>query len=144
MKQYDFALTWDKNPCFFTDALKAFCKAKNLSFLWIKENKVKDITKKIETSKIFIGVLLDTEATYDVPNHPYSRLCYAVKDSGGTVINDPDRTRMYVDKAVTHYELLDEGICVPYTVILRSWERRSFRLTKEEKAQLMPLEILAE
>src|SRR5262249_17958458 len=36
--------------------------------------------------------------------HDYELGC-AVKDSGGIVLDDPDRVRIYGDKAVMHYEL---------------------------------------
>ncbi|MFC1548478.1 hypothetical protein ACFL5E_00805 [Candidatus Omnitrophota bacterium] len=136
MNEYDFGLTWDKNKCLFTDSLVYDCKEKGLSFLWVPEDKVRDVTKKLETGKIRIKVLLDTEATYDVPGEPYARLCYAVKDAGGVVINDPDRTRISVDKSVVHYELAHSGISTPYTVVVRNWEPRSFRLSDNEKSRL--------
>jgi hypothetical protein len=136
MKEYDFGLTWDKNECLFTDTLVYDCKEKGLSFLRVTEDNVKDITKKLETGQLHIKTLLDTEATYDVPGEPYARLCYAVKDSGGVVINDPDRTRIAVDKSSVHYELLDSGIATPYTVVVRNWEPKTFRLTEKEREEL--------
>lgn len=138
MKEYDFAITWDKNPCFFTDVLKSDCKKKGFSFLWITFDKVTEIIKDLESNRIRIKVLLDTEATYDEEGDIYARLAYAVKDSGGVVINDPDRTRMSVDKAVMYYELKSAGITLPYTVVVRNWEPASFKLTAQEKKHLKP------
>jgi len=136
MKEYDFALTWDKEPCLFTSVLKNACKKKRLSFLWITFDKAKEIIKNLKSNNIRIKVLLDTEATYDEPGDLYARLCYAIKDSGGVVINDPDRTRISVDKAVMHYELKNAGIITPYTIVVRNWEPTTFKLTEEEKTKL--------
>ena len=135
-KEYDFALTWDKDPCFFTSTLAAVCKQKGLSFFWITYDKARDVIKDLEANRLRIKVLLDTEATYDVPGDLYARLCYDVKDTGGVVINDPDRTKMSVDKTVMYYELSDTGITTPYTVIVRNWEPSTFKLTEEEKRKL--------
>ncbi|MGB2662105.1 MAG: hypothetical protein WBB86_07520 [Candidatus Omnitrophota bacterium] len=136
MKEYDFGLTWDKNPCLFTDALIADCKEKGLSFFWITEKNLRETIKDLESNRIRIKFLLDTEATYDAPGNLYARVCYAVKDTGGVVINDPDRARIAVDKAVMYYDLLDSGITAPYTVVVRNWEPLTFRLTDEERKKL--------
>jgi len=136
MKKYDFALAWDKNPCLFTWTLISACRKKGLSFLWVTENNVRKFTRDLKEKKLHINILLDTEATYDIPGEPYARLCYAVKDSGGVVINDPDRTRIAVDKAVMYYELVSRGIDTPYTVIVRNWEPLSFSLKDNERKKL--------
>ncbi|MDD4202388.1 MAG: hypothetical protein PHQ52_02875 [Candidatus Omnitrophica bacterium] len=137
MKEYDFAISWSGNQEEkIITFLKANCKEKGLSFFWVDENNVKDTIKKLESHLIKIKVLLDTEATYNKPNDIYSRLCYAVKDSGGSVINDPDRAKASIDKSAMHFELLHSGITVPYTVIVRNWEPTTFKLTFEEKNKL--------
>jgi glutathione synthase/RimK-type ligase-like ATP-grasp enzyme len=136
MKEYDFGLSWDKNKCYFTRTLMSACKQKGLSFLWVTEDKVRKIVKKLETNQLRIKVFLDTEATYDIPGDLYARLCYAIKDAGGVVINDPDRTRVAVDKSVMYYELMNSGINTPYTVVVRNWEPDSFRLTDDERKKL--------
>jgi hypothetical protein len=136
MKEYDFGLTWDKNPCLFTDTLKSDCREKGLSFFWITEKNLRETIKDLESNRIRVKFVLDTEATYDIPGNLYARLCYAVKDTGGVVMNDPDRTRVAVDKAVMYYELLGSGITTPYTVVVRNWEPLTFRLTDNERNKL--------
>ena len=79
---------------------------------------------------------MDSAATYNEDRDPYARVCYAVKDSGGVIVNDPDRARVAVDKSVMHYELINAGINTPYSVIVRNWEPNSFKLTNEEKEEL--------
>jgi hypothetical protein len=48
--------------------------------------------------------------------HDYELGC-AVKDNGGIVLDDPDRVRIYGDKAVMHYELARAGVELPRTLI---------------------------
>jgi len=137
MKEYDFGLNWSvREREHFINFLKQISEAKNLSFLWICDDNVRSIIKKVESGKLKIKFLLDTEATYNKQNDPYVRICYAVKDSGGVIVNDPDRTRIAVDKSVMHYELLNAGIDVPYSVVVRNWEPKSFKLSDEEREKL--------
>ncbi|MBN2120883.1 MAG: hypothetical protein JW734_07515 [Candidatus Omnitrophica bacterium] len=137
MKRYDFGLNWSgtvkEN---FVDFLKTACAEKKLSFLWISEDNIRKVLQDCEKGKIIIKVLLDTEATYNKKGDLYARVCYAVKDRGGAVINDPDRTKAAIDKSILHYELVDAGILTPYTVIVRNWQPSAYRLSEEEKQKL--------
>lgn len=134
MEIYDFALIWSICPNeLFTNTLIADCRQKQLSFLWVHEGNVEEITRKLETSEMKIRVALDIQATYYKPQDTYARVCYAVKDAGGVVINDPDRARFAVDKSVMYFEVLNTGIITPYTVIVRNWEPNNFKLTEEER-----------
>jgi glutathione synthase/RimK-type ligase-like ATP-grasp enzyme len=137
MKEYDFALNWSvKTREHFINALKEASEKKDLSFLWICDDNVKDVIKRLEKGELKINFLLDTEATYNKEKDLYARVCYAVKDTGGAIVNDPDRARLAVDKSVMHYELINAGIHTPYSVIVRNWEPGSFRLSDEEKKKL--------
>ena len=103
MKEFDFGLSWSvKTKDFFTDTILKTCQSKKLSFIWCGDDNVNDIIRKLESDEIRIRILLDTEATYNKDKDLYARLCYAVKDAGGVVINDPDRARLAVDKSVMH------------------------------------------
>ena len=113
--------------------MKQACRSKDLSFLWISDEKTKKIVKDLEEKRIKINVLLDTEATYNKPDDLYARLAYAVKDSGGIVINDPDRAVYAIDKSILSYELLDRKILTPYTMIVRKWQPHSFKLSDKDK-----------
>jgi len=137
MKEYDFGLSWStKTRDYFTRTLKSACQNNDLSFLWVTDNNVREVIKKLEGGQMRIKVLLDTEATYDKPRDPYSRVCYAVKDRGGMVINDPDRTKVAVDKSVMYYELVSSGINTPYSVVVRNWHPKTFKLADDERKKL--------
>jgi hypothetical protein len=59
----------------------------------------------------------------------------AVKDNGGIVADDPDRVRIYGDKATMHRELARAGVELPHTLIWRP-DQPSRDLTSEERALL--------
>jgi hypothetical protein len=68
--------------------------------------------------------------------HDYELGC-AVKDAGGLVLDDPDRVKIYGDKAVMHQELARLGVDMPRTLLWRPG-RASRDLTLEERAYLGP------
>jgi hypothetical protein len=68
--------------------------------------------------------------------HDYELGC-AVKDAGGLVLDDPDRVKIYGDKAVMHQELARMGVAMPHTLLWRPG-RPSRDLTREERAYLGP------
>jgi hypothetical protein len=61
----------------------------------------------------------------------------AVKDAGGLVIDDPDRVKIYGDKAVMHQELVRLGLAMPRTILWRP-DQPSRDLTAAERAFLGP------
>lgn len=137
MKCYALALAWDdvlKEKFIFW--LRRECKLRNLSLLIINEKNVKKIIDGLERGRIKIDFLLDCASEYTSPKDLFTRLCYAVKDSEGEVVCDPDDTRQAANKAVTHYDLVKAGISTPFTIIVRDWEPKNFRLTKEELKKL--------
>lgn len=137
MKQYDFALAWNSGSKEnFVKWTRKECAIRNLTSLLIRANNVSKAIDNLEKGKISIKFLLDNEADYNDPTNLFARLCYAVKDSGGYVVCDPDDARQASNKAITHYDLVKAKIPVPYTVVVRNWEPDDFRLTKEEKKRL--------
>ncbi|MBN3041039.1 MAG: hypothetical protein JW867_07910 [Candidatus Omnitrophica bacterium] len=137
MKRFDFALNWSGNiKESFVKFLEKACKKRKLSFLWINDDNVRSVLRNLQTAKLTTHVLLDTEATYNKKSDVYAKVCYAVKDCSGAVINDPDRAKVAIDKAITHYELLNLGILTPFTVVVRNWEPKTFVLSQEERQRL--------
>lgn len=137
MKSFDFGISWSGNiKERFVRLLQLACKKKGLSFFWISNDNLKEVSRALDRKEISIKVLLDTEATYNKKGDPYAHICYDIKDSGGVVINDPDRAKAAIDKSVMHYELINTGIITPYTVVVRNWEPKNFRLPDQEKEKL--------
>lgn len=133
MKTYNFALAWDgAHKDHFVKWVKKECLFKNLKFKLINSNNVLDTISELEKEKLKIRFLLDSEANYKDPNDSFARLCYAVKDTGGSVVCDPDDARQASNKAITHYALVKAKIPTPHTIVVRNWEPDDFSLTKEE------------
>jgi hypothetical protein len=137
MKKYDIAINWNSlDDCYFADIVKSLCKEQKLTFLWVHDGNARGILRNLYSQKTHIGVLIDTDATYNDPEDIYSRICYAVKDSGGIVVNDPDNTQAAINKALMYYKLVSLGISTPYTVVVRKWQPRRVALTAKQKSRL--------
>lgn len=137
MERYNFGLNWENTKEeSFISFLKQACEKRKFSFLWVHKENIESVVKKLEKGKLRIDVFLDGEGTFNKKDDLYARACYAVKDSNGIIINDPDRTRTAIDKSVSHFELANAGVQTPYTVIMRNWESGNFKLTSFEKEKL--------
>lgn len=137
MKKYNFALSWNSGRKEkFIKWTKKECALRKLKFLLINDRNVARIIDSLEKGRVKIEFMLDNDADYDNSRDLYARLCYAVKDSGGYVVCDPDDARQAANKAVAHYDLVKANIPVPYTVVVRHWEPDDFKLTKDERSKL--------
>ncbi len=116
--------------------LKEECRFRGLKFIWINEKNAPDILQKIQGHKVRIGLLVDNESNYYNPEDIYMKICYAVKDVGGVVVDDPDDARASADKSVTHFDLVEAGLPVPYTVVVRNWQPDDFSLSKDQLKKL--------
>jgi len=137
MRRYDFALTWvNSEQERFVQWLKRECKLRSMDMLVAGPDNIRSAVKDVEEGRLRIKFLLDNEAAYNEPIDIYARFCYAVKDTGGLVVCDPDYARAASNKSITHYDLIRSGIDVPYTIIVRNWQPDTFCLTPEEKKHL--------
>lgn len=96
---------------------------------------VEELRRELCDGRLRIRVLLDLTAAWGQDEDPYVQLCYAVKDRGGRVIDDPDAAALADHKAATHHRLERAGLPVPPTVVLRRW-MADRSLTAEERRVL--------
>ncbi|MFC1767262.1 RimK family alpha-L-glutamate ligase [Candidatus Margulisiibacteriota bacterium] len=112
------------------------CRLRGLSFVWINQNNAEAVLQKILSHKIKVNFLVDNESNYYNPEDIFLKLCYAVKDNGGRIIDDPDAARSSADKSITHFDFVDAELPVPYTVVVRNWQPDDFEITKEQFRKL--------
>ncbi|TRZ81578.1 hypothetical protein D4R86_02415 [bacterium] len=137
MKRYNIAISWNSlEDCYFANIIKKLCKKKKLSFLWIYDGNSKETLRGLYNQKMRIDILIDTDATYNDPEDLYSRICYAVKDSEGMVINDPDDTQAGINKALMYHKLVALKMPTPHTIVVRKWQPKKVFLTKSQKTRL--------
>jgi len=116
--------------------LREECRARDLSFLWVNDKNAQEVLDKLQSNKLRIRFLVDNESNYFNPEDVFMRICYSVKDQGGRVVDDPDRARSSADKSVTHFDFVEAGLPVPYTVVVRDWQPDDFMLSREQVRKL--------
>ena len=137
MKKYDLAFIFcgEKKESLLK-WLREECVCRQIKFLWINEQNAAELLSKLVAGRLKINYLVDNESNYYNPEDIYMKICYAVKDSGGIVVDDPDNARASADKSITHFDLVEASLPVPYTVVVRNWHPDDFCLTKDQLKKL--------
>jgi len=138
MENYDFAMGWaaDKEESeLFVSALKSECEAKGLKFIFVDETALNSLNKKIKIGRFKLKFYLDMASETFDPKDKFMKLAYSLKDSGTRVVADPDNVKVAADKSITHFDLANAGIPVPFTILIRNWEQ-AVSLTDKEKLSL--------
>ncbi|MBN3038580.1 MAG: hypothetical protein JW869_04095 [Candidatus Omnitrophica bacterium] len=138
MDKFDFAIGWPEEHVkreLFINALKAECRARKLSFVFIGPRKLKKLINAVKKGRLIVKFYLDMASeTYD-PADKFTRLAYSLKDAGTRIVADPDDVKEAADKSITHFDLLRAKVPVPYTIVIRNWEPTR-RLSHQEKKKL--------
>jgi hypothetical protein len=119
---YDLTIS---RPCCDMPGFRAFDRwlaaaaaARGLTCCLLHDGVVREAWERLQSGCLHIGFHLDYFALWHVPGDPYARLAEAVRDSGGTTINPPSRSRFFTNKANAHVKLRGEHLGVPATLIL--------------------------
>lgn len=125
---------WPDEP--FLEYLAEHCRQRNLNLIVCKDHNVERIARASAAGRKHIGMHIDFDADNEDLKDPYTRLSYVAKDGGAFVVNEPDRSRQGLNKAVIHYQFQRAGIPVPYSIVVRNWEPTNFKLTLTERKKL--------
>lgn len=138
METYDFVMGWPEpvnKDDLFVRTMEEQCKIRKLRNIFIDTRNLDSITKKIKKNDIKVRFYLDMASeTYDLQN-PFTKLVYLLKDKGTRVVDDPDDVKAAADKSITHFDLVNAKVPVPYTLVIRHWEP-SRKLTQDEEEKL--------
>ena len=138
MEIFDFGIGWPvpkERDDLFINTLEAECAARKLSFIFVDEKSLKNISSAVKSGNLKIKFYLDMASeTYDFEDK-FTRFAYRLKDAGTKIVADPDDVKSAADKSITHFDLVAAKIPVPFTVVIRHWESKR-RLSEEEKIGL--------
>jgi hypothetical protein len=133
----DFCLGWGPEPEEpFLEMLREACQNHRLNFFVCRDEHVDRLIRGLDTGKGPIRLYLNADGIYEDPERSYTRLGFAVHDSGGVVVNEPDQADRSANKAIIHYDFEKADIPTPNTVVVRNWEPKDFRLTVQERNRL--------
>jgi hypothetical protein len=123
----------DGPPPRFLNLLEREARARGMVFFHCQNHdQAETLRHAVLRGELRIDCLIDYMGRSFV--HDYELGC-AVKDAGGLVLDDPDRVRIYGDKATMHEELVRAGIEMPRTLIWRPGQP-SRDLLPDERALL--------
>jgi hypothetical protein len=115
-----FARRADGPPPRFIQLLEREARARGMVFVHCQNHdQAETLRYALADGSLRIDCLIDYMGRSF--RHDYELGC-AVKDSGGLVMDDPDRVRIFGDKAVMHQELARAGVALPHTLIWRPWQ----------------------
>jgi hypothetical protein len=134
---YDFGLAWygEGDEYLFLRELRAECNLRGLRFVLVDQDSIGPVSEEIDRGRAKIRFFLDLASEISEPENEFTKFVYRLKDSGSRVVADPDRVKSSADKSVAHYSLMDAGISVPYSIIIRNWEPTR-RLNDIERREL--------
>ncbi len=143
MELFDFGVGWidDSDDHVFIEALRNECADRGLRFLFVDQNSAVSTAEEVRRGRLKISIFFDLASELRDPEDKFTRLVYLLKDFDTRVVADPDQALFWADKSITHFRLVDAGLPVPATVVVRNWDP-SRLLTLEEKEKLsLPLKI---
>ncbi len=115
-----FARREDGPPPRFITLLEREARMRGMIFVHCQSHDQAEVLRTaLAYGELTVGCLIDYMGRSF--RNDYALGC-AVKDAGGLVVDDPDRVRVYGDKAVMHHELARAGIALPQTLIWRAWQ----------------------
>ena len=104
-----------------------------MKFIFIDAKSLDNLTASIKEGNFKLKFYLDMASETFIPSDPYLSFNYLLKDIGTKIVDDPDDVKIAADKSVTHFNLMQAGISVPFTIIIGN-EAKEF--TEEEKEKL--------
>jgi hypothetical protein len=137
MEVFDFGLGWSdiSEEYVFIQSLRSECRLRGLRFILVDEKSLVDVNEQLKKDKIKIKFFLDLCSETINLEDKFTKFVYNLKDSGTRVVADPDRVRFSSDKSISHFNLVNANIAVPYTVVIRNWEPTR-RLNDYERVNL--------
>jgi hypothetical protein len=135
--EIDFSLGWGPWPDEeFTDMIRDQCANRKLSFLICKDDNVNQVIRGVKAGTKRILFHLDAQAEYEDDSDDYGRLGHAARNGGAFVVNDPDRAKVGINKAIMHCQFVRAGIPVPYSIVVGESEPTDFKLTPSQCQKL--------
>jgi glutathione synthase/RimK-type ligase-like ATP-grasp enzyme len=118
MKQIDLCLSWYwEYDCDFVRMVETACKSRGITLCQVKPDSLLQTIRKLQTQEIRPEVLFD-RANDDLRFDPIRKWA---KDNSIYYINPPQVAFKAEQKDKFHYTLIENGIHVPYTIILPSF-----------------------
>ncbi len=116
----DLGIGWDwEYDRDFVSMLDFECNKRGLQSYLVYPHNVDETIAKLSAGEITFKVFLDRASESDNRFIPLIKL---LRKRGAHFVNDPNLSARANDKSIMHLEFLSNGLYVPYTIILSSYE----------------------
>ncbi|MBI5749853.1 MAG: hypothetical protein HZA00_12085 [Nitrospinae bacterium] len=118
--EVDLAIGWDwEYDRDFVSILDSECNKRGLQSYLVYPYNLDETIGKLSRGEMIFKVFIDRASESDSRFIPLIKL---LKKKGVTFVNDPALSVRANDKSIMHLEFLTNGLYVPYTIILSSYE----------------------
>ncbi len=113
---YDLGVAWEWEYDFdFVSLIGERCRRKNLSVFYVTSKNLSDVYKGVKSGEIKFFVYFDRASD---TNEDFLELNFLLENLGVRMINRYEDMLRASDKATMHFELLNHGVEVPYTLVI--------------------------
>ncbi len=119
---FDIGLAWDwEFDRDFIFGVEHECRTLHLSTFRVEQHNVDTVTKLVRSKKIFFKTFLDRASDSDDSFIPLAKTLAKTRTH---IFNNYEFVEYSKDKANMHLALMGEGIHVPYTIIVTSYNKK--------------------
>ena len=137
--RYDLGFNWAADrESVFTRTLRTAAKRRGLKVLRVLKSDTAAVHHRVDDGALRVATFLNTQADGSRFDSPAMLLCRAMKSSGAFVIEDPDDSRIYADRALQCRYLQRSGLGAPCHFVVDNWQPGRAVLTAAQQKQLGP------
>lgn len=134
---YDLVMTHKLDADdFFIHRVQQHCAERGLNFFLIEPVWAESFLAAWQRNAVWARVLLNMHSEHHLPDEIYSRLIRYAQQHSCQVIDPPDVALAAFDKAALHSRLLEAGLPVPPTIVLKREQVGNFKLSDADKELL--------
>jgi len=134
---YDLVMTHKLDTDdYFIHCIERLCAEARLNFFLIEPTWVEQFFAYLQQGKVWPRALLNMHSEHHEPGDIFHRLVGLAAEMKTQVIDPPERAQAAFDKARLHPRLVEQGLPVPWTVLVPNVPPQGWQLTQAERASL--------
>lgn len=134
---YDLVMTHKLDADdFFIHRVQQHCAERGLNFFLVEPLWVESFLAAWQRNAVWARVLLNMHSEHHLPDEIYHRLIRYAHQHGCQVIDPPDVALAAFDKAALHGRLIEAGLPVPPTIVVKREQVGAFKLGAAEREML--------
>ncbi len=135
--RYELGFNWasDRDNA-FTSAIAECARRRRISVLRVGRQELEQVRHRVGRGRLRVGLFLNTQGDGTRMESPPMLLCRALKARGCLVVEDPDDSKIYSDRAMALEYLGRAGLRVCRNVVIESWQPGRRMLSARQRGVL--------